>query len=220
MPSNTKENYLKAIYAIEENYEKVSLSALSRKMKVSTPTANNMVKRLQEAGLVNYKRYKPLQLTTEGKNIATTIVRRHRLAEMFLVQKMGFSWELVHDIAEEMEHINSQVFFDRIDELLHFPTVDPHGTPIPDKDGNMITQEYIPLTECKEGTTVVLKSLTEEATEFLLFLNDKEIELNTTITITKIEPFDKSRLVSYKDKKAVILTKEVCDRLLVEVAPQ
>lgn len=220
MPSNTKENYLKAIYAIEENYEKVSLSALSRKMKVSTPTANNMVKRLQEAGLVNYKRYKPLQLTTEGKNIATTIVRRHRLAEMFLVQEMGFSWELVHDIAEEMEHINSQVFFDRIDELLHFPTVDPHGTPIPDKDGNMITQEYIPLTECKEGTTVVLKSLTEEATEFLLFLNDKEIELNTTITITKIEPFDKSRLVSYKDKKAVILTKEVCDRLLVEVAPQ
>lgn len=220
MPSNTKENYLKAIYAIEENYEKVSLSALSRKMKVSTPTANNMVKRLQEAGLVNYKRYKPLQLTTEGKNIATTIVRRHRLAEMFLVKKMGFSWELVHDIAEEMEHINSQVFFDRIDELLHFPTVDPHGTPIPDKDGNMITQEYIPLTECKEGTTVVLKSLTEEATEFLLFLNDKEIELNTTITITKIEPFDKSRLVSYKDKKAVILTKEVCDRLLVEVAPQ
>lgn len=220
MPSNTKENYLKAIYAIEENYEKVSLSALSRKMKVSTPTANNMVKRLQEAGLVNYKRYKPLQLTTEGKNIATTIVRRHRLAEMFLVQKMGFSWELVHDIAEEMEHINSQVFFDRIDELLHFPTVDPHGTPIPDKDGNMITQEYIPLTECKEGTTVILKSLTEEATEFLLFLNDKEIELNTTITITKIEPFDKSRLVSYKDKKAVILTKEVCDRLLVEVAPQ
>lgn len=220
MPSNTKENYLKAIYAIEENYEKVSLSALSRKMKVSTPTANNMVKRLQEAGLVNYERYKPLQLTTEGKNIATTIVRRHRLAEMFLVQEMGFSWELVHDIAEEMEHINSQVFFDRIDELLHFPTVDPHGTPIPDKDGNMITQEYIPLTECKEGTTVVLKSLTEEATEFLLFLNDKEIELNTTITITKIEPFDKSRLVSYKDKKAVILTKEVCDRLLVEVAPQ
>lgn len=219
MPSNTKENYLKAIYAIEESYEKITLSVLSRRMSVSTPTVNNMVKRLQEEGWVIYEKYKPLKLTTSGRRIAASIVRKHRLAEMYLVEKMGFSWELVHDIAEEMEHINSELFFDRIDELLNYPTVDPHGTPIPDKHGNIATHQYIPLSECGESSTVVVKSLAEEAPDFLIYLNKKNIELGTQIETLRIEPFDRSRFVSYNGQKNIPLTHEVCERLLVEIVP-
>lgn len=216
MPSHTKENYLKSIYAIAEDYKKITLSLLSRRMSVSIPTANNMVKRLQDEGWVIYKKYKPLELTEKGRLMAIDIIRRHRLAEMFLVEKMGFSWEFVHDIAEEMEHITSSMFFNRIDELLNYPTIDPHGTPIPDKNGNIIIQQYIPLSSCDEGATVEIKSLTDESVEFLTFLNKKKIELGTKMKILKIEPFDESRLVSYDNSEQITLTRKICELLLVE----
>lgn len=216
MPSHTKENYLKSIYAIAEDYKKITLSLLSRRMSVSIPTANNMVKRLQDEGWVVYKKYKPLELTEKGRLMAIDIIRRHRLAEMFLVEKMGLSWEFVHDIAEEMEHITSSMFFNRIDELLNYPTIDPHGTPIPDKNGNIIIQQYIPLSSCDEGATVEIKSLTDESVEFLTFLNKKKIELGTKMKILKIEPFDESRLVSYDNSEQITLTRKICELLLVE----
>lgn len=216
MPSNTKENYLKAIYSLEENNEKISLSALSKSIGVSIPTVNNMVKRLQQEGWVLYEKYRPILLTDSGRKVAAQIVRRHRLAEMFLVQNMGLGWEEVHDIAEDLEHVNSQTFFDRIDEMLDYPKIDPHGTPIPDSEGKIVAHNYHNLSELRPGDKVVLRALDYEQKHFLIYLNKKEIALGTEMQIQDKEPFDESIAVSYKNFKNVILTKEVCEKLLVE----
>ncbi|PIE99193.1 MAG: iron (metal) dependent repressor, dtxr family protein [Polaribacter sp.] len=216
MPSQTKENYLKAIYSLEENGAKISVSALSKNMAVSIPTVNNMVKRLEQEGWVQYEKYRPILLTDAGRKIAIDIMRRHRLAEMFLMEIMNFGWEEVHEIAEDLEHINSEAFFDRIDEMLSFPKTDPHGTAIPDKEGNIIKQNYQQLFKFRIGETVVLRSLKNENKDFILFLNKKNITLGTEIKIENKEPFDDSIEVSYKDFHNILLTKEVCEKLLVE----
>lgn len=218
MPSNTKENYLKAIYSLEENGEKISLSALSKRIEVSVPTVNNMVKRLQDLGWVQYEKYKPVLLTDSGRRVASCIVRRHRLAEMFLVHIMDLGWEEVHDIAEDLEHVNSDTFFDRIDEMLNYPKVDPHGTPIPDKEGKMISQNYKTLSSIDIGKKVILRALDYEHKDFLIFLNKKKMTLGTEIYIKGKEPFDESMEVSYDSFDNVVLTKDVCDKLLVEEA--
>ena len=216
MPSQTKENYLKAIYFLAMKSEKISLSDLSKEMKVSTPTVNNMVKKLQANSWVIYEKYKPIKLTAKGKKTAAMIVRKHRLAEMFLEKIMGFGWEEVHDIAEDIEHIQSDKLFDRMDELLGHPTIDPHGSPIPDKHGKVVNKKYLKLTEIKEGKKVRLCGLTDSSTELLLFLNSKHIKLGTELEVLKIEAFDQSLTVAYEHFPAMMLSHEVCKRLLVE----
>ena len=133
MASQTEENYLKSLLLLINRKEVVNATKLSRLLKVSMPTVNSMVKRLKKQGLMNYEKYKPLSLTTKGKQEALLVIRKHRLSEMYLKEKMGFGWEEVHEIAEQLEHIDSIVFFERMDELMGFPKIDPHGSPIPDK---------------------------------------------------------------------------------------
>ncbi|MEZ5059122.1 MAG: metal-dependent transcriptional regulator [Saprospiraceae bacterium] len=216
MPSQTKENYLKALFSLSKKTQEISLTDLSKELEVSIPTANNMVKKLKEHKWVNYQKYKPLSLTDEGRRMAAIIVRKHRLTEMFLSRLMGFGWEEVHDIAEQMEHIKSEKLFERMDELLGFPTVDPHGSPIPKKDGTIEERNYKKLSECQEGATVILKALENNSQELLHFLNRKNLMLGATIRILSIEPFDLSIFVSYYGNEGVMLSKEVSERLLVE----
>lgn len=134
MASSTEENYLKALFNFCNTEGEVKLSQISDILKVSKPTANSMVKNLRKQGLVNYEKYQPLSLTEKGKKVAALVVRKHRLTEMFLYQKMGFTAEEVHEIAEQMEHIDAPKLFDKMDELLGFPEVDPHGSPIPGEE--------------------------------------------------------------------------------------
>ena len=216
MPSQTKENYLKAIYFLNLKNEKVTVTALGDVMQVSKPTVNNMIKKLTSQGWIDYQKYKPIQLTKSGMLAATQIIRKHRLTEMFLVKIMGFGWEEVHTIAEEVEHLKTEEFFDRMDELLGYPTVDPHGSPIPDKDGNVDRVRLSKLSDMKTGSNVKLKAIGDSSVELLTMLNDKEIMLGTHFTIIKIEAFDKTMIVSYSDKSEVSLSYEVCKRLLVE----
>jgi len=133
MASTTRENYIKALFYLHQKNEDISLSDLGAVLAVSKPTANDMIKKLQADGLVATAKYKPIRITNKGLRQAASIIRKHRLSEMFLMQIMNFGWEEVHDIAEELEHVPSEHFFDRMDEILGFPTVDPHGSPIPDK---------------------------------------------------------------------------------------
>ena len=217
MPTQTKENYLKAIYALSQKDESVSLSDLSRELQVSMPTANNMVKKLQENEWIDYEKYKPLVLTPKGHTLAALIIRKHRLAEMFLSKVMGFGWEEVHDIAEDMEHIQSDKLFDRMDELLGYPTIDPHGSPIPDKEGKITQKTYTPLSEIKVGKKVRLCTLSDRSTDLLVYLNNKGITLGTEIQVLSLESFDKSIQVSYLQQKSVTLSREVCSCLLVEI---
>lgn len=217
MPTITKENYLKALYFLHQKDDVISLTELGKAMNVSKPTASDMVKKLQAEGWVAYQKYKPLKLTKKGKKVAAIVVRRHRLAEMFLCQVMRFGWEEVHDIAEELEHIKSERFFDRMDELMGFPTIDPHGSPIPDKEGNFTKPNYKLLSQVPENSKVVLRALRDSSADFLLFLNHKKLQLGDAIQLHKIEPFDKSVTVSYSKNLQIVFSNDVANRLLVEV---
>lgn len=216
MRTQTKENYLKSIYFLNQKSEDISITELGKSLNVSTPTVNNMVKKLQVKGWVIYEKYKPLKLTEKGKTEAALIVRKHRLVEMFLFKIMGFGWEEVHDIAEEMEHLKSGILFDRMDELLGFPTVDPHGSPIPDKSGKSTHRNYLNLSDVEEGKAVRLCALTNSTKELLLFLNKKKIRLGTEMAIQQVEAFDKSIVIDYDHFTSIGLSYEVCKCLLVE----
>ncbi len=217
MPTQTIENYMKALYYLHHKNADISLSDLGEEVAVSKPTANGMVKRLEAKGWLKYEKYKPLRLTDSGLKLAAIIVRKHRLSEMFLSQIMHFGWEEVHDIAEELEHVGSQLFFDRMDELLGFPNVDPHGSPIPDKNGKFTKPNYQRLSQVAVGKNVILRALKGSSTEFLLFLNKKALVLGTQISIKHKEDFDNSTTVSYLDNENIVLSETVCNRLLVQV---
>jgi DtxR family Mn-dependent transcriptional regulator len=215
MLSPTEENYLKTLYLLANKDNEINLSELSKRLDISSPTANSMVKNFNEKGLVKYEKYKPIILTAKGKLSAAVIIRKHRLTEMYLVDKMGFGWEDVHEIAEQMEHVKSPHFFDKMDELLGYPNVDPHGSPIPDKQGKVIKQHYEQLSQCIEGETVYLASLKQSQNDFLNFLNSRELSLGTKIVIKSIEPFDKSMVVSYGSRTNETLSNSVCEQLMV-----
>lgn len=217
MPSQIKENYLKALYHLHLDDADISTSVLARDLGVSTPTASDMIKKLDGMGLVDYQRYKPVRLTADGLQLAARIIRRHRLSEMFLSQIMGFGWEEVHDIAEELEHIKSTSFFDRMDDLLGYPTSDPHGSPIPDKSGAVRMVTYQALSDVAVGDKVVIRGLKDSTRDFLLYLNRKSIELGTELEVQLVESFDGSRVVHSDAFGDLHLSKTVSDRLLVEV---
>ena len=201
---------------LSESSKKVTISNLSEALDVSKPTANSMVKNLQEQGWVEYEKYKPLVLSAKGRKTAALILRKHRLTEMYLVEKMGFAWEEVHEIAEQIEHIKSPLFFDRMDELMDFPKVDPHGSPIPDKEGNMEATHYSPLIESAANTEVVVAALVNSSREFLLFLNEKGIQLGSKLKVISRSEFDQSVAVEFNGKKETLSAK-VSRSLLVDL---
>ena len=219
MISQTEENYPKALWNITSNKGEASVNELSKQLDIKMPTVNSMMKRLAEKGLVIYESYKPLKLTEKGKKQAALIIRKHRLTEMYLVDKMGFGWEQVHDIAEQIEHIQSPDFFEKMDELLGYPKVDPHGSPIPDKNGKLEAEQYtryIKLSDCKEGETVTFMAVSHSSDDLLKYLNSRDLALGSKIKIRSIEPFDDSMTVSYGGRKAEMLSNRVCEKLLVK----
>lgn len=215
MNSLTEENYLKALYHLSNENDEVSVNDLSRQLNIKMPSVNSMVKKFADKKWVKYESYKPIKLTESGKKEASLIVRKHRLTEMFLVEKMGFGWENVHEIAEQLEHIHSEVFFDKMDEILNYPKVDPHGEPIPDKDGNVIQPDLKKLSKCAENETVELASVTTSSEEFLNFLNKRNLSLGTEIRVLQKEAYDQSMQVMYNGREENF-SKTVCDRLLVK----
>ncbi|MEB2775850.1 metal-dependent transcriptional regulator [Algoriphagus sp. D3-2-R+10] len=217
MASQTEENYLKSLFNLANDKNEINISELANQMQVSMPTVNSMVKTLQKNGWVVYEKYKPVALTSKGKKEAALIIRKHRLTEMFLVNKMGFGWEEVHEIAEQVEHIHAPKFFERMDEMMGFPTIDPHGSPIPDKQGRIQEINYLTLSDCKAGQFVKLAGLTNSSTEFLEFLNGRNLSLGTELTIRSKEAYDQSIVVSYSDHPSETLSEKVCEKLLVKV---
>ncbi len=216
MPTHANENYLKALYYLHIGNPEISLTDLGQVLEVSKPTVNEMVKKLHKQGWLTYEKYKPLRLTANGKRQAAMVIRKHRLSEMFLSQIMGFGWEEVHEMAEELEHLKTEKLFDRMDELLGFPTNDPHGSPIPDKEGNFSKFDYKTLSQAKVGDKLILKALRNSASDFLVYLNKKEISLGLEISVDQIEVFDKSITVSYAAHKNVVLSQAVASSLLVD----
>lgn len=216
MNSLTEENYLKALFNIANKDGEVNVAELSKSLDLKMPTVTSMVKKLARKKLVHYESYKPLRLTEKGKREAGLIIRKHRLTEMFLVDKMKMGWEDVHDIAEQVEHIQSNVFFEKMDEMLDFPKLDPHGSPIPDREGKVVWKDYNKLSDCKPGETVKLAAVINTSSEFLKFLNARDMRLGLKIKIKSIEPFDNSMVISYGKRLSETLSNVACERLLVE----
>ena len=215
MASHTVENYLKALFALANEAGEVGISDLSDHLAVSKPSVNSMAKALQHDGFLKYEKYKPLKLTVKGKKAAALVVRKHRLTEMFLVEQMGFGWDEVHDIAEQVEHVKAPAFFDRMDELVGFPTVDPHGSPIPDAQGNVLEIDCVKLSECAVGEKVSLVGLSQSSKSLLTFLDSHGIALGHMFDIRDVEPFDGSMTVVHQGAKDQIFSLKVCERLLV-----
>lgn len=217
MVSQAAENYLKAIFYLSKENGEVNVSALSAALSVSKPTVNSMIKALSQQGMVHHERYRPLVLSEHGMKTAALIIRKHRLTEMFLVEKMGFGWEEVHEIAEQVEHISSRKLFDRMEELLDYPENDPHGSPIPDRDGNFRQTHFTPLNNFETGKKVKIMALADSEKDLLLYLNTKSILLNTELTILSKEVFDNSMEVSISPGQNITLSGRVCESLLVKV---
>ena len=215
MNSLTEENYLKAIFHLLDSENQVTVNELSKFLQIKMPSVNSMMKKFADKNWVIYETYKPIKVTELGRKEAAIVVRKHRLTEMFLVEKMGFGWENVHEIAEQLEHVHSEDFFDKMDEILNFPKVDPHGEPIPDKDGIIITQNLKKLSECKVNDMVILTSVTISTDDFLNYLNQRNLALGAEILIKNIEKFDGSMQIEFSDRTEV-LSKMVCEKLLVK----
>lgn len=217
MISLTEENYLKAIFHLRNEDNTVTVNELSKFLNVKMPSVNNMMKKFAQKNWVIYESYKPLKITKEGNKEAALIVRKHRLTEMFLVEKMNFGWENVHEIAEQLEHVHSDIFFDKMDEILQYPKFDPHGEPIPDKDGNIHAQDLQKLSSSKIGAQVIFSSVTVSDDEFLSYLNSKALELGKKLEVLEIEKYDQSMTILKEDGSKITLSKMVCDKILVKL---
>ena len=214
----SEENYLKAIYHLELDTDKgVSTNAIAKKLETKASSVTDMIKKLSEKEVVVYKKYKGVTLTVLGKKTAANIVRKHRLWEVFLVEKLNFSWDEVHDVAEQLEHIKSPKLVDQLDSFLGFPSHDPHGDPIPDKDGELKTIEKSLLSTLDKNETGVCVGVSDSSSEFLKFLDKKEITLGKQIIVLEKEDFDDSLSIQIDGKKLSISNK-IANNLYIQKA--
>jgi len=213
----SEENYLKTIYHITSaSGEEVSTNAIAEKMETKASSVTDMLKKLAEKELVVYKKYQGVSLTDKGNLAAKMIVRKHRLWEVFLVDKLQFPWDEVHDIAEQLEHIKSEKLINKLDDFLGNPTEDPHGDPIPDVNGKIIKVEKLLLSELKVNQTGICVGVKDSSAEFLKYLDKHKIALGVTIKVNSIEEFDLSLNVKVDDNDLLISNK-IAGNLFVKI---
>jgi DtxR family Mn-dependent transcriptional regulator len=204
----SEENYLKIIYhltAVSES--EISTNAIAEKMETKPSSVTDMLKKLAEKELVNYVKYQGVSLTEKGKLSAKMIVRKHRLWECFLVEKLNFSWDEVHDVAEQLEHIKSEKLINKIDEFLNFPTEDPHGDPIPNAKGQIVNIKKQLLSEFKKNQIGICVGVKDTSSDFLKYLDKQEISLGSEIEILDQESFDSSFRIRVGTKQMTISNK-------------
>lgn len=217
MISQTEENYLKAIFKLsEDDNTPASTNAISKEMSTSAASVTDMLKRLAEKNLINYEKYKGVTLTEEGNVLATGLVRRHRLWEVFLLEQLDFSWDEVHDIAEQLEHIKSDELIERLDRFLEFPKFDPHGDPIPDADGNFTYRKQILLSELKEKEKGIIVGVNEHSSTFLQYLDQHNLNLGAKIEVVKHFDYDGSKKITLNGEADHIVSSKVCNNLFVQ----
>lgn len=216
MQSLTEENYLKIIYHLSQNHdEAVQTNAIAEKMQTKAASVTDMIKKLADKLLIDYKKYQGVRLTSTGKTAAINIVRKHRLWEVFLVEKLNFKWDEVHDIAEDLEHINAPELIERLDEFLAFPKSDPHGDPIPDKNGQFDTIPFIKLNKLKAGHKGLIMGVSEHSSTFLKHLEKLGLTLGKMVKIAEINDFDGSVELTLGQKN-INVSREVAKHILIK----
>ncbi|HEY4209534.1 MAG TPA: metal-dependent transcriptional regulator [Puia sp.] len=214
--SASKENHLKAIFHLQHEQGIVTTNALAAALQTRPASVTDMLKKLKEQKLLIYERYKGFRLNNEGKKAAIQVIRKHRLWEHFLVKKLQFGWDEVHEIAEELEHISSKKLVDRLDAFLGFPETDPHGDPIPDSQGRFLQRRQISLSELPLNKVVQVTAIASQTTEMLELLQHKNIKLGTRLEVRKKFPFDNSLEVKIRNRPPVTLSAQVAKNVMVK----
>ena len=214
--SQTEENYIKAIYHLQMSEEAVSTNNLAEALETKPASVTDMLKKLQKKKLVKYRAYYGCSLTAQGEKTALTIIRRHRLWEYFLSQKLGFNWNEVHDVAEELEHVSSEKLINKLDAFLGFPRFDPHGDPIPDQEGNIVTEQQFNLTELIENKPGKVTQIMNQSAPVLEMLQQKKISLGTKVEVLQKFPFDGSLEIRTDNKNQTHITKELAKTIFLK----
>lgn len=218
MVTLSEENYLKAIYHLgKQGSVAVSTNAIAEQMETKASSVTDMIKKLAEKNLANYVKYQGVSLTNEGRLEAALVIRKHRLWELFLVNKLNFSWDEVHEVAEELEHIKSEKLINELDAFLKYPTEDPHGDPIPDKDGNIIKTEKILLSQIHVNTPCICVGVKNSSKAFLQYLDKIELELGSPVEVLDKEPFDQSMVIKLNNQQLNI-SAITANNLFVKIA--
>lgn len=198
--STSEENYIKAIFHLQKDGT-VTTNELSAELRTRPASVTDMMKKLRTKKLVHYRAYRGFRLTAEGTKVALLIIRRHRLWEFFLAEKLKFSWDEVHAVAEDLEHVSSKKLIDKLDEFLGFPRFDPHGDPIPDSNGRIETSKQVCLTELPLNKTAMVCHVSDQSTEMLELLGHKKIGIGTRLEVKKKFLFDQSLEIKIRPVK-------------------
>ncbi|MFC5270041.1 metal-dependent transcriptional regulator [Adhaeribacter terreus] len=218
MLSFTEENYIKAIYKLSQDGDgAVSTNAIAEVMQTKAASVSDMLRRLNEKEIINYVKYRGVTLTEEGRKTALQLVRKHRLWEVFLVDKLKFNWDEVHEVAEELEHINSELMVKRLDEFLGYPKYDPHGDPIPTEEGHMAVKQQILLSELEPGQAGIVMGVKDSQPLFLQYLDKVGIYLGAKIKVTDKVAYDNSLEINLDSKKQLSVSSEVSKNIFVSV---
>ncbi len=211
-----EENYLKAIYHLSKSGEEdVSTNAISDHLQTKPASVSDMIQKLAKKELVDYKKYRGVNITESGKKVAIAVIRKHRLWEVFLVEKLEFNWDEVHEVAEEMEHIRSPLLVNRLEKFLGFPQFDPHGDPIPDVDGEIKIKPRHPLSELDCNESGIIVNVNDSSNLFLQYLDKLGIKIGTKVKIVEQIPYDGSVEIVLDGNKNVSISKEVSENLMV-----
>ncbi|WP_353167949.1 metal-dependent transcriptional regulator [Flavobacterium sp.] len=206
--TTSEENYLKVIYHLSNLTPKgVNTNAIAAMLDTKASSVTDMLKKLSEKDWIHYQKYQGVSLTDKGKFNAKIIVRKHRLWEVFLVEKLGFAWDEVHEVAEELEHIQSEKLINQLDQFLNFPSFDPHGDPIPNAKGEIIKIEKQLVSEIEVGKTITCVGVKDTSVDFLQYLNKQNISLGTKMKVLEKEPFDGTLKIEINNSVLVISDK-------------
>lgn len=217
MVTLTEENYIKSIYHLGKlGVDIVSTNAIANDIETKASSVTDMVKKLSDKGYVDYKKYQGVTLTEKGKEVAISIVRKHRLWEVFLVEKLNFSWDEIHEVAEQLEHIKSEKLIKQLDAFLEFPTHDPHGDPIPDAKGKIKKIDKILLSQAQVGDFCICVGVVDSSSEFLKYLDKNNIALGSKLKILQKETFDNSVTIKVGTKEFIV-SNIIANNLFVKV---
>lgn len=205
--NHTVEDYLRSLYRLESRDGKASNTALARELAISSSAVTEMARRLADAGLLSYRKYQGFNLTAKGLRVALAVTRRHRLWESFLIEQLGFAWDEVHDIADRLEHIDSIELIDRIEKFLGYPTHDPHGDPIPTKDGRIMERNLASIGELKPGEEGIVERVSDEFPELLRYASSLGLAIKAHVRVVERIDFDGSVRLVANDIEAVVSEK-------------
>ena len=214
MNTLAEENYLKAIYHLSLNSENVSTNQIAASLNTKAASVTDMLKKLADKALINYTRYQGVNLTAAVEKIAIHIIRKHRLWEYFLVEKLDFKWDQVHEMAEEMEHISSKELVDRLDKFMGYPKYDPHGDPIPDINGNFKMHNLVPVAMIGNNEVGVISGVRDHSAGFLQYLEKQRLTIGKKIKVTDIIEYDHSMVLQIEDEQ-IHISREVANNLLI-----